>query len=73
MAHGMYKIKVVKWCKRQEVIFQYAACTHPKKDETIWYRDQRYIVGSVAHITKSVIDGNGETIMLDFVEIEVLR
>lgn len=72
MAHGMYRIKVVKWCKRQEVIFQYAACAHPQKDEVIWYRDKQYVVGSVAHITKTSIDGNGETTSLDFVELEVL-
>lgn len=70
----MYRIKIVEFCKRQQVIITYSADTHPKKDETIWIRDQQYIVASVAHVICTLDVGSpAEVNKLHFVEIEVLR
>lgn len=70
--HGKYKIRVVKYCKRHEKLFEYSAAVHPDKNQVLWHRDQQLIVASVAHILKTTVDGNGETISLDFVEVEVM-
>jgi hypothetical protein len=70
----MYRIKVVKFCKRDKVLFTYSAETHPKEGETIWLRDQKYIVTSVAHVICTLDVGSpAEVNKLDFVEIEVLK
>lgn len=73
MAHGMYRIKVTKWCKPQEVLLDYAACTHPQKGDVLWYRDKPMSVGLVSHILTTYVDGNGETHSLSYVEIQVLK
>lgn len=73
MAHGSYRIKLVQYCKRDNVIAAYAAAAHPVEGEVVWYRDKRFIVAAVSHVLRTTVDGNGETNFLDFVEVEVMR
>lgn len=73
MAHGTYRIKLVKYCKRNEVIAEYAAPMHPVKGEVVWHRDKKYIVAQTSHILSTLDAGNSqECHRLDFVEVEVM-
>lgn len=69
----LYRIRVVRHCKRNEIVFSYTAATHPLKDDILWHRDTRLIVTSVAHVLTTVDVGtHNEANKLSFVEIEVI-
>lgn len=72
MAHGMFKIKVVK-VTNEEMIFEYAACVHPQKGETIYLDGKRIGVCHVNHILRTERDGSGEYQTLDHVQVMVSK
>lgn len=68
-----YKIRVTKWCKPQEVLFEYASPIPPNKGDVIWYRDKSYSVGLVSYILTSSQQSQGEYNYLDYIEVQVIR
>ena len=71
--HGKYRIKATKYCKRDEVVIEYVAPTHPAKDSQIWYEGKRYIVACIHHRLKTIDKGTSqEYTTLDYVELEVM-
>lgn len=68
-----YKIRVTKWCKPQEVLFEYDAPIIPSKGDVIWYRDKSYSVGLVSYILTSSQQSQGEYNYLDYIEVQVIR
>lgn len=72
MAHGMFKIKVVKMMDGDELL-NYAAPTYPQKGETLIVDDKKFIVSHVDHIVRSGRDGGGEYHTLDHVRVEVCK
>lgn len=72
MAHGMFKIKVVKMMGGDELL-NYAAPTYPQKGETLVVEGKRFIVSHVDHIVRSERDSAGEYHTLDHVRVEVCK
>lgn len=68
-----YKIKVTKWCKPLEVLFEYASELPPARGDLIWYRDKSYNVGLVSYILNSSQDSRGEYNSLSYIEVQVIR
>lgn len=70
MAHGMYKIKVRDMRGRE--LFEYAACTHPTKNEALEGPDGTpYIVGVVTHKLQNDNNGMQKYVGFSHVELEV--
>jgi hypothetical protein len=68
MAHGMYKIKVVNM--RGNVLFEYAACTHPIANQVLEDPDGTpYIVSMVTHKLRN--DNNGYQQYIGFLHVEI--
>lgn len=67
-----YRIKVVKFCKRNEVLFSYQAETHPSKGDALEIGGRSYSVGFVRNVLVTVDKGTAdERVKLSHVEVEV--
>lgn len=68
-----YKIRVTKWCKPKEVLFEYDSPIPPVKGDLIWYRDKSYSVGLVSYILTTSVGHGSESNHLDYIEVQVIR
>ncbi|ATN92834.1 hypothetical protein QGX11_gp071 [Pseudomonas phage PPSC2] len=68
-----YKIRVTKWCKPKEVLFEYDSPITPVKGDVIWYRDKAYSVGLVSYILTTSVRHDSETNYLSYIEVQVIR
>ena len=67
----MYRIRVVTMSGK--TLIEYAAITHPAVNECLTLDGKRYMVTLVEHLLKTTVDGNGTTVSLDEVVVEVLK
>lgn len=70
MAHGMYKIKVLA-LSTNDVLYEYAAPTHPQMGEGLIIEGRRKVTSSISHILNSEPDGDGTYHRLAYVRIVV--
>ncbi len=73
MAHGMFKIKVIKFTNGEEIL-NYAAPTYPQAGERLYVNGKMLMVASVSHMV-SVRDAGTpcEYHTLDYVEVTVSK
>lgn len=70
----LYRVRVVRYCKRNEVIVSYDAPTHPITHDSVYYQGVRYIVACVSHVVGITDPGTyNESRKLNFVEVEVME
>jgi hypothetical protein len=68
-----YNIRVTKWCKPKEILFEYSSPIPPSKGDVIWYRGKAFSVGLVSYILTSSQQQVGEYNYLDYIEVQVIR
>lgn len=72
MAHGMFKIKVVKTTNGEE-LYEYAACVYPQKGESLVIDGKRLAIIHISHILRTGRDSRGDYFDLDYVQVEVAK
>lgn len=72
MAHGIYKIKVVRVSNGEE-LYTYTGCAHPQVGERLYIEGKPFSISAINHHVKSGRDGGGTYYGLDYVEVMVAK
>lgn len=69
-----FKIKLVKFCKRDEVLGTYESSALPRNGEVFEINGSKYVVSSVRHVVVTLDKGGyHEKEHLSHVEVELLK
>lgn len=69
-----FKIKLVKFCKREKVLGVYESTVAPLKGELVELNGIKYLVSTVRHVVVTLDKGSSNEVeYLNHIEVELLK